>query len=120
GRWTHCMRWLGVARRAIDVATRRAAVREAFGKRLAEHQGVQWQIADSAMELHACRLMIWHAAWLIDQGHHARHETSMAKTFVAEAVNRVVYRAVQVCGSLGIGEGPPRGRVYRNIRRSRG
>ena len=115
-RLTHCMRWLGVAQRAIDIATAYAAGRPAFGRALAEHQAVQWMIADSAIELHAARLMIWHAAWVLDQGGQARQETSMTKTFVAETVNRVVDRAVQMCGSLGVSDQLPLADFYREVR----
>jgi len=101
-RLTHCMRWLGIAARAQEIAVERAAERTSFGKRLGEHQGVGFQLADTEIELHAARLMIWHAAWLLDRGEHARHESSMVKTFVAEAVFRAVDRALQICGSLGV------------------
>jgi acyl-CoA dehydrogenase len=115
-RLTHCMRWLGAARRAIEFALNYARRRPAFGATLAEHQGVQWPVADSEIELHAARLMIWHAAWLLDQGQSARHETSMAKVFVAEAVDRVIDRAVQVCGGLGVSDDSPLATLYRESR----
>lgn len=103
-RLTHCMRWLGVAVRALEIAARYAVERTSFGHTLAEHQSVQNFVADSQIEIHAARLMIWHAAWLLDRGEAARDESSMAKVFVAETVNRVVDRAVQICGALGISE----------------
>jgi acyl-CoA dehydrogenase len=115
-RLTHCMRWLGAARRAIDFAAGYAKRREAFGARLAEHQGVQFPLADSEIELHAARLMIWHAAWALDMGQPARHETSMAKVFVAETVDRVVDRALQICGALGVSEDGPLAMLYRETR----
>jgi acyl-CoA dehydrogenase len=115
-RLTHCMRWLGIARRALDIAGRLALERESGGKPLAEHQMVQAMLADSATDLHASRLMIWHAAWVLDSGGRASGETSIAKTFVAEAVNRVVDRAVQICGSLGVSEDLPLGLFYREVR----
>lgn len=115
-RLTHCMRWLGAARRAMEYAVAYAAARESFGKRLAEHQGVQWMVADSEIEMHAARLMIWQAAWMLDQGEKARHETSMAKVFVAETVDRVVDRAVQMCGGLGVSEDSPLASLYRETR----
>ena len=115
-RLTHCMRWLGIARRANEIAARRACERHGEGKPLGEHQMVQQQLADSAIDLHAARLMIWHAAWVLDSGGPAREETSMAKVFVAEAVQRVVDRAIQVCGSLGISEDLPLGLFYREVR----
>jgi acyl-CoA dehydrogenase len=116
-RLTHCMRWLGVAQRALDVAAQYANERSSFGKRLGEHQQVQAMLADSAMELHAARLMIWHAAWVLDSGGQARLETSMAKTYVSEAVNRVVDRALQICGSHGVAATElPLASFYRNVR----
>ncbi|TAM62452.1 acyl-CoA dehydrogenase [bacterium] len=115
-RLTHCMRWLGVATRAQEIAIQRTSQRTAFGKHLSEHQGVAFQLADSEIELHAARLMIWHTAWMLDRGEHARHESSMAKTFVAEAVFRAVDRALQVCGSLGVSDDVPLGLFLRESR----
>lgn len=115
-RLTHCMRWTGAARRAIEYATHYVLTRESFRKTLAEHQGIQWQIADSEIELHAARLMILHAAWLLDQGESAPHETSMAKVFVSETVGRVMDRAVQMMGALGISEDTPVSQMYRDVR----
>src|SRR6185436_6506187 len=62
-RLTHCMRWLGAAQRCLDIAVGRAKERDAFGKKLAQHQSIQWMIADSEIELHASRLMVMQAAW---------------------------------------------------------
>lgn len=115
-RLTHCMRWLGAARRALEFAIRYTSARDAFGKKLADHQAVQWMVADSEIEMHAARLMIWHAAEMLDRGEKARHETSMAKVFVAETVNRVVDRAVQMCGGLGVSDDSPLASLYREIR----
>ncbi|MBI4583453.1 MAG: acyl-CoA dehydrogenase family protein [Planctomycetes bacterium] len=115
-RLTHCMRWLGAARRALRIAIERARVREAFGKALAEHQAIQWMLADSAMDLHASRLMVLEAAWKIASGDQARVETSMCKAFVAEAVNRVIDRAIQVCGALGLTADLPLARFYQEAR----
>lgn len=106
-RLTHCMRWTGIAQRALEIATEYGTQREAFGGPLTTHQSIQWMLADSAMELHAGRLMIQHAAWLLTRGDEARMESSMAKVHVAEAVNRVVDRAVQICGGLGISRDLP-------------
>jgi acyl-CoA dehydrogenase len=115
-RLTHCMRWTGVAQRALDIAAERALSRAAFGANLAQHGAIQWMLADSQIELHAGRLMIQQAAWLIDQGHEARQETSICKVFVSEAVNRVIDRALQICGSLGISEDLPLADFYREAR----
>jgi alkylation response protein AidB-like acyl-CoA dehydrogenase len=111
-RLTHCMRWTGVAQRALEIATARMRTREAFGAPLAQHEGLQWMIADSATDLHAARLMTQHAAWLITQGNEARRETAMCKVFVSEAINRVIDRALQICGSLGISDDLPLAAMY--------
>jgi acyl-CoA dehydrogenase len=115
-RLTHCMRWLGAANRALDVAVPYARERRAFGKALAEHQAVQWPLADSALEVHASRLMVMHAAWKLDRGEEARVETSMCKVFVAEAVSRVIDRCIQICGARGVSGDLPLERLYRDVR----
>jgi acyl-CoA dehydrogenase len=115
-RLTHCMRWLGAARRALEYAVQYARERSSFGAKLAEHQGVQFPLADAEIELHAARLMIWQAAWLLDKGEAARHEISMTKVFVAETVNRVIDRAMQVCGALGVAHDSPIALLYRENR----
>jgi acyl-CoA dehydrogenase len=115
-RLTHCMRWLGAAGRALEVATKYALERQAFGKSLSEHEAVQWMLADSAVDLHASRLMALEAAWKLDRGGEARQETSMCKVFVAEAVGRVIDRCVQVCGALGYSRDLVLERLYRDAR----
>lgn len=115
-RLTHCMRWLGVAVRSMEIAMRYAIERTSFGHALTEHQSVQNFVADSQIEVHAARLMIWHAAWLLDRKEPARDASSMAKVFVAETVNRVVDRAVQICGALGISEDTQLSIFYREAR----
>ena len=67
-RLTHCMRWLGAARRAHDIATDYARRRHAFGKAIGEHEGVGFMLADNEMDLHVARLATWHCAWVLDQG----------------------------------------------------
>jgi acyl-CoA dehydrogenase len=115
-RLTHCMRWIGAAQRAIEIATQYALRRKAFGKELSDQQAVQWMLADSAIELHASRLMVLHAAWKLDRGDEARQETSICKVFVAEAVGRVIDRAVQICGAMGISKDLIIERMYRDVR----
>jgi acyl-CoA dehydrogenase len=115
-RLTHCMRWLGVAQRSLEIAAQYANERESFGAPLGTHQMVQAMLADSAIEIHAARLMIWHAAWVLDNGGQGRHETSMAKTYVSETVNRVIDRALQICGSHGVSMDLPLAMFYRNAR----
>jgi len=115
-RLTHCMRWLGAAQRAHDVALKYAKWREAFGKPIAEHQGVSFQLADNAMDLHHCRLSVQHAAWLLDQGEQARTETSMCKVYCSEKLGDVVDRVMQILGGMGSSNDFPVMRIYRNIR----
>ena len=73
-------------------------------------------LADSEIELHAARMMIQQAAWLIVQGQEARRETAICKVFVSEAINRVIDRALQICGSLGISDDLPLADFYREAR----
>ncbi len=106
-RLTHCMRWTGVAQRALEIATEYAAQREAFGGSLTTHQSIQWMLADSEMELEMGRLLIHKAAYLLAQGDQARTETSIAKVQVAEIVNRVLDRCLQICGGRGVSRDLP-------------
>ena len=101
-RLTHCMRWLGQARRAHDAAVDYARRREAFGKQLAEHEGVGFMLADNEMDLHTARLHILHTAWLLDQGERCNFESSRAKVVCSEAEWRVVDRCVQILGGRGV------------------
>jgi acyl-CoA dehydrogenase len=101
-RLTHCMRWLGQARRAHDIATDYARHRQAFGKTLGEHEGVGFMLADNDIDLHTARLHIWHTAWLLDQGHKANFESSRSKVACSEAEWRVVDRCVQILGGQGV------------------
>lgn len=115
-RLTHCMRWLGLARRALDIAIDRARERKAFGQPLTALGMVQERIAQSVIDLDAGRAQIWKCAYALDQGEPGRHESSVAKAFAAEAVHRVVDRAVQICGSLGVSGDLPLARIYAEVR----
>ena len=101
-RLTHCMRWLGQAQRAQDIAIAYAKKREAFGKMLGEHEGVGFMLADNDMDLQTSRLNIWHTAWLLDQGQRCNFESSRAKVICSEAEWRVVDRCVQMLGGQGV------------------
>src|SRR5229473_7173331 len=114
-RLTHCMRWLGAAQRAHDIATDYARRRTAFGKPLGEHEGVGFMLADNAMDLHTCRLVIWLTAWLLDQGERGRHESSMAKVICSEAIWRVVDRSMQILGGLGITDDTIVAKIFRDV-----
>lgn len=115
-RMTHCMRWLGAAQRAHDIATEYARTRQAFGKAIIEHQGIGFQLADNKIDLQTARLMTWHGCWLLDQGDKAQAETSMCKVHCSEALGRVVDRSMQVLGAKGICTDTVIERIYRDIR----
>lgn len=115
-RLTHCMRWLGAAERAQSIAIDHAKTRTAFGKTLGEHQGVSFMIADNEIALHQCRLTIWHTCWLMDQGEKARHESSMAKSFVSEELFKVADRCVQILGGIGVSDETVVEMIFRDMR----
>ena len=115
-RLTHCMRWLGAARRAHDVASEYARRRQAFGKALGEHEGVGFMLADNEMDLHVTRLAIWHCAWVLDQGVLGKHESSIAKVVSSEALWRVVDRSVQVLGGQGVTHETVVARIFADMR----
>lgn len=110
GRIHHCMRWVGVCERAFDLMCRHAATRElAPGRLLGTRQMVQQWIAESRAEIHAARLMVLHAAWTIEQrgAHAAREEISLIKFTVARTLQRVLDRALQTLGGLGMTDDTP-------------
>ena len=118
-RLAHCMRWIGQAEVALDMMVDRALNRFAHGSLLADKQGIQWMIADSTMELYQSKLMVLHAAYKIDRGDDFRSEVSMAKHFVANALNRIVDRAIQVHGALGYSTDTPLARMAQHARWAR-
>jgi len=121
GRIHHCMRWLGVARRAFDMLCERATYRVSGGKVLGEHQSVQNWIADSAAQMQAARLMTLHAAWVMDtQGvAAARTPISLVKFYGAGVLHDVIDRALQAHGSLGYSTDLPLEAMYRHARAAR-
>lgn len=102
GRLKHGARALGVAERSIEMGARYAKQRVTFGKPLSERQAIQWKLADSYVELHASRLMVYQAAWKCDQGEDVRNEAYMAKLFADEMSFRVVDRVLQIHGGIGL------------------
>lgn len=115
-RLTHCMRHLGGARRAHDIATEYVRERIAFGDQLAAHEGVSYQLADNEIDMRTSRLLIWHTAWLLDQGERANVESSQAKVAVSEALWRIVDRCVQVMGGSGVSGETVVQRIFQDIR----
>jgi len=115
-RLTHCMRFAGMAERALDIATAYAHEREAFGGRLAEKGSLRFDLAEAATRHHAVRTMVRHAAREIEDDKRARVPVAMCKTFAANVVQETVDRAVQVCGGNGIGKDLPLADFYENVR----
>jgi len=115
-RLTHCMRWLGAARRAHEIALARSVTRSVFGAPLAEHGMAQQMIADNEIELAAARALLWQAAWQVTRGDRSTEASSRAKVFISEAVSRVVDRSVQLCGGLGTSDELVVGRIYADVR----
>ena len=118
-RLAHCMRWISQAETALDMMVDRSLERYSHGSVLAEKQGVQWMIADSAMELYQAKLMVLHAAYKIDNKLDFTSEVSMAKHFVANALNRIIDRSIQVHGALGYSTDTPLAHMYQHARWAR-
>lgn len=118
-RLTHCMRWLGMAKRALEIAAAYVREREAFGSKLAEHEGVQWMLGEAAMEVQSGRLLTMHAAWKLDQGDFARKEVSMAKIIVADILHKAIDTAIQLCGARGYSKDTVLEWMYRYARQAR-
>jgi acyl-CoA dehydrogenase len=118
-RLAHCMRWLGQIQTALDLLVARAQSRYAHGSLLSEKQGIQWLISESAIELYQAKLMVLHAAYLIEQGREFRTAVSMTKHHVANTLWRVVDRALQVHGALGYSTDSPLAEMLQQARWSR-
>ncbi|MEM6489466.1 MAG: acyl-CoA dehydrogenase family protein [Pseudomonadota bacterium] len=100
-RLTHCMRWLGLAKRCMEIASAYAAEREGFGVRLAERETVQVRLGNLAHQIEIGRLLTMKAAWLLDAGDRAKTAVSMAKIHVADTLHRAADDAIQLCGARG-------------------
>jgi acyl-CoA dehydrogenase len=118
-RLTHCMRWLGLARRSLEIATDYVDNRESFGQTLAQREGVQWLLGQAAMDIQVGRLLTMHAAWMLDQGDFARKQVSMAKVAVADTLHKAVDTAIQLCGARGYSKDTPLEWIYRYARQAR-
>ena len=100
-RLTHCMRWLGLARRTVAIAADYAANRQGFGIKLADRESIQIKLGQAAMDIEIGRVMVMRAAWRIEQGSKARQDISIAKIHVSRLLNRVTSDAIQICGARG-------------------
>lgn len=118
-RLTHCMRWLGLARRGLEVASGYIGERMSGGSRLADRESVQLLMGDAAMQIRIGRLLVMQAAARLDAGGMARTELSMAKVQVADALHRAADTAIQLCGGLGYSKDTPLEWIYRYARQAR-
>lgn len=118
-RLTHCMRWLGMARRAMEIANAWVEEREAFGEKLADKESVQMMLGEAAMAIQTGRLLTMNAAWTLDQGSRARKEVSHAKVQVADALHLAVDTAIQLLGAKGYSKDTILEWMYRYARQAR-
>jgi len=118
-RLAHCMRWIGNAEVALEMLAKRALERQLHGGVLADKQLIQAMMAESAMELYAAKLMVLHAAYLIEKEMPFRQEVSMAKHHVANMLWKVTDRAIQVHGALGYSTDSPLERMLKHARSAR-
>lgn len=118
-RLTHCMRWLGMAKRALEIALPYIQERDSFGMKLSAHEGVQWLLGEAAMAIEVGRLLTMKAALQLDRGERARKEVSMAKVQVADSLHKAVDTAIQLCGARGYSNDTPLSWMYRYARQAR-
>jgi acyl-CoA dehydrogenase len=118
-RLTHCMRWLGLAKRSLEIARAYVAEREGFGMKLADRESVQLQLGEAAMDIEIGRILTMRAAWALDQGSKARKEVSMAKIQVADALHKAVDTAIQLNGARGYSKDTALEWIYRYARQAR-
>ncbi|WP_306884946.1 acyl-CoA dehydrogenase family protein [Amorphus orientalis] len=118
-RLTHCMRWLGLAKRCTEIADEYAKNRFGFGTRLADRESIQIKIGDLAMGIEVGRLLVMKAAWALDQGSFARKEISMAKIHVANLLHKAADVAIQINGARGYSRDTPLEWIYRYARQAR-
>jgi acyl-CoA dehydrogenase len=118
-RLTHCMRWLGFAKRCVEIAQEYVARREGFGIKLADRESIQIKLGDVAHQIEIGRLLTMKAAWALDQGSRARKEVSMAKIQVADALHNAADTAIQLNGARGYSKDTILEWVYRYARSAR-
>jgi acyl-CoA dehydrogenase len=118
-RLTHCMRWLGLAQRCMEIASQYVATREGFGIKLIDRESVQIQLGRVAMAIDTGRLLTMRAAWRLEQGGKARPDISMAKIAVADTLHLAADTAIQLCGARGYSTDTPLEWIYRYARQAR-
>jgi acyl-CoA dehydrogenase len=110
---------VGKARRAMEILCDYVNQRETFGSPLAERQAIQWWVADTETEIHACHLMLQHAAWKQDRGEDIRTEASMIKVYGTELASKAIDTAMQACGAMGMTRESPLGLMAQQVRTMR-
>ncbi|WP_417522421.1 acyl-CoA dehydrogenase family protein [Marinovum sp.] len=118
-RLTHCMRWLGLSKRCVEIAKDYAERREGFGVRLSDRESVQLMLGGLAMDIEIGRMLVMKAAWEIDQGRYAQKEVSMAKIHVANLLHRAADTAIQINGARGYSTDTVLEWIYRYARQAR-
>ncbi len=118
-RLTHCMRWLGWAKRCMEIANEYVSKREAFGSKLVERESIQIMMGEVAADIQKGKLLTMHAAWLIDKGEKAQKEVSMAKVHVADTLHNAADTALQLLGAKGYSEDSVVEWIYRYARCAR-
>ena len=118
-RLTHCMRWLGMSKRCVEIAGDYAQNRFAFGERLAQRESIQMMLGDLAMQIEIGRMLVMKAAWELERGGFARKEISMAKVHVANLLHKAADTAIQINGARGYSKDTPLEWIYRYARQAR-
>jgi acyl-CoA dehydrogenase len=118
-RLTHCMRWLGLSKRCMEIAQAYVSQREGFGIKLADRESVQIKLGEVAHQIQIGRLLVMHAAWKLDQGDRARKEVSMAKVHVADTLHQAADVAIQLNGARGYSKDTILEWIYRSARAAR-
>ncbi len=118
-RLTHCMRWLGLSKRSVEIAQAYAAERTGFGQRLADRESIQLMLGDLALQIEIGRMLVMKAAWELDQGSFARKEVSMAKLHVANVLHQAADVGIQINGARGYSKDTVLEWIYRYARQAR-
>jgi len=118
-RLTHCMRWLGLSKRCMEIAQEYVGRREGFGIRLADRESVQIKLGEIAHQIAIGRLLVMHAAWKLEQGDRAQKEVSMAKIHVADTLHNACDTAIQLNGARGYSKDTVLEWIYRYARQAR-
>ena len=118
-RLTHCMRWLGLAKRCMEITADYIGKRQGFGQKLADRESVQIKMGELAHDIAIGRLLVMHAAWKLDQGCFAKAEISSAKIHVAHTLHKAADTAIQLNGARGYSKDTPLEWIYRYARQAR-